>query len=326
MRIGIDLMGGDTPPTHLFEGVYSAAAELEPSHTLVLYATPNVIGKIAPRCQKNSRSAQIECVPCPDVIEMEEEPVASVKRKPQASLVVGLEALANRTIDGFVSCGNTGALVAAAVLHLNKFPKVLRPALVATLPSEKGPVVVIDVGGSTTSKARHLIQFALLGSVYQQAIYQVQRPRVGLLNIGVESKKGREEIQAAYHQLEALSHQENRIIFAGNVEGRDIFKGDVDVIVTDGFTGNVLLKTAEGTAAFVFDVLKANRPSDPTTATLGKQLCDEQQCGALLCGVDRLVMKVHGNATPQTLHRALLKAAACIQSDCISQMASLYTR
>lgn len=313
-------MGGDTPPAHLFEGVFSAAATLEPAHTLVIYASSEVIGKIS----SSSSKVRIECVPCREVIFMEEEPVASVKKKSQSSLVLGLEALANRALDGFISCGNTGALVAGAVLFLNKFPKVLRPALIATLPSEKGPVVVLDVGGTTACKARHLIQFALLGSAYQRVINNVHKPRVGLLNIGVESKKGREEIQSAYQQLKTVG--KDQMVFAGNVEGRDIFKGDVEVIVTDGFTGNVLLKTAEGTAAFVFDVLKARHSSDAATVTLSKQLCEEQQCGALLCGVDRLVMKVHGNATAQTLHRAILKTAELVASDCVARLHQLYQK
>lgn len=315
-------MGADTAPVLLFEGVVAAAAALGVNYTLVVYATPQVLAEIASQCKKVSNHATIEWDPCHEVIEMDEEPVVSVKKKQKASLVLGLRSLANRSIDAFVSCGNTGALVTASVLFLNKFPKILRPALIATLPSEKGPVVVIDVGGSTACKARNLVQFALLGAAYQRVIHGVNKPVVGLLNIGIESKKGRDEIREAYNQLETLA-SEGAIAFAGNVEGRDVFKGAVEVIVTDGFTGNVLLKTAEGTAAFVFDMLKARHQKDSATLSFGKQLCEEQQCGALLCGVDRTVLKVHGNSSPQTLHRAILKAVSCVQSDSVSRMKAL---
>jgi glycerol-3-phosphate acyltransferase PlsX len=313
-------MGADSDPQLLFEGVLSAVPQLPPKHTLVVYCTKDVHSKISTKSQ-----SLIQCHIVDDFIAMEEAPVASVKAKRNSSLVAGLQALAAKEIDAFVSCGNTGSVVAGAVLLLKKFPKILRPGLIATLPSKKGPVVVIDVGGSTTLKSRHLMQFALLGAAYHAAMYGTQKPTVGLLNVGIESKKGRDEVRDAYRRLEIMAGQSRgRWGFSGNVEGRELFSGDVDVIVTDGFTGNVLLKTAEGTAAFVFDVIKKGLGDGGGKGldAVCKRFSEEQQSGALLCGVEDVVIKIHGDASPHSVRQGILKAYLCVADGVVPRIRS----
>lgn len=312
MRIGVDLMGADSAPLALFQGVLSAAAQI--SSSLVVYLTKDVQRSFP------AKHSSIKYVVVDDFISMDEAPVAAVRTKPKSSLVIGLCALAKGDIDAFVTCGNTGAVVAGSVLFLKKFPKILRPGLVATLPSKKGPVVVIDVGGSPTAKARHLMQFSTLGIAYHTAMYGTQKPSVGLLNIGSESKKGSEEVRIAYQQL---ANMHGPWTFSGNVEGRDLYSGDVDVVVTDGFTGNILLKTAEGTAAFVFDMIKDKKVSMDASC---EKFCEEQQSGALLCGIEGTIIKVHGNASAQSLHQAIVKAALCVDKDITSHIKSFLER
>lgn len=314
MRIGIDLMGGDTPAEHLFPAILEAAIQLASDCTLVVIATKPVVDSLSSLAARRGMcfGATLEYHTAQDVISMDDDPLEAIRRKKDASLVVGIHLLKNGLLDAFVSCGNTGALIAGATLFLPLLPGVERPALLVSLPTKKGPVAVLDVGGNLSCKAQDLVQFAFQGASYQRTMHGVKIPRVGLLNVGVESKKGTPELRQTFEQLQAYTldavarGETPKLKFEGNVEGRDIFDGVVDVLVTDGFSGNILLKTAEGVARFIFDELKvettvhSGKAFDEYTA-LKKQFNYSEYPGAIVCGVDRVLVKVHGNAKSETL-------------------------
>lgn len=319
-------MGGDTPPHLLFPAILDAAGHFATSASLLVLATPPVIKTLSASLGKKSKGnklAQIDFHPVDDVIHMEDDPIWAVRNKKESSLVVGMRLLKKNRIDALVSCGNTGALVAGATTILRLLPHVKRAALLVALPTKKGSLAVLDVGGNVSCKAEHLVQFALLGAAYQSAIARIAVPKVGLLNIGTESKKGTEEVCKAYDILKG--HYQNpsaALCFAGNVEGRDVFSGSIDVLVTDGFTGNVLLKTAEGVAAFILEnVDEAIGDEDSAKqmlAALHKQFNYTEHPGAMICGADGVVIKVHGNATAQALFASILKAAECVTKQVVA--------
>lgn len=335
MRIGIDLMGSDTPPHQLFEAVLQAAERFGAPHVLLVIATKAVVDQLLPLMSptQNNQHASITFQVVADSIAMADEPLGAVRRKKGSSIVVGMRMLKKRQIDAFVSCGNTGALVASAALSLPRLPGIMRPALLASLPTEKGAVSVIDVGGNVSCKAHHLVQYAYLGGAYQRAVKGIDSPKVGLLNIGSESKKGTKEVQQAYDLLKAHYHEQvlagvpPYMDFVGNVEGRDVFKGAVDVLITDGFTGNVLLKTAEGVASLIFGSLAKSSQAEGVTDvfnkvsnSLQKQFNYAEYPGAIICGVDGVVVKVHGYATAKALLSSIIGAADCVQKEVISRI------
>ena len=261
---------------------------------------------------------------------MSDNPLDAVRRKKGSSMLIGMRMLKDKKLDALVSCGNTGALIASAALSLPLLTGVSRPALLVPLPTKKGPVAVLDVGGNVSCKAQHLVQFGFLGAAYQRAVQGIDVPTVGLLNIGIESKKGTADLRQAFDLLQTHSQKliasgsSPRMHFVGNVEARDVFNGTVNVLVTDGFAGNILLKTAEGVAAFIFDTLK---PSVKECESVGfqaafseveKQFNYAEYPGAILCGVDGVVVKVHGNATADALRISILAAAQCVQKRVIT--------
>lgn len=278
LTLGVDLLGGDTPPHQLLPAVVQAAERLPHCHFCVYGPTID--------------TPRIRSVPTQEFITMDDDPLEAVRLKPNASLSLALKDLQAQHTDALVSIGNTGALVTGAILHLEKLPGILRPALLALLPTRKGVLAVIDVGANVTCRAVHLQQFAELGVAYMQKQYGIQHPRVGLLNIGVESQKGRAEMREAYQLLQA-----SPLNFVGNIEGTVAFHGNVDVLVTDGFSGNVFLKASEGMASFIFE-----------ESHLEQRFNYEEYPGALLCGLSRTVIKCHGNSGPNALLHALLAA------------------
>jgi len=325
-------MEGDSSPHLLFPAVLQAASMLDLSHQFLVIVTKDVAEKLserlnAPENVKVRPSIAFHVVA--DTIAMEDDPLGAVRRKKGSSIVVGMRLLKKRRIDAFVSCGNTGALIASAALSLPKLPGIKRPALLAALPAERGSVAVIDVGGNVYCKARHLIQFAYLGAAYQRAVNDIPVPTIGLLNVGIESKKGTQELREVYEFLEAhcqpkLGETAFGMKFVGNMEGRDVFKGEVDVLVTDGFTGNVLLKTAEGAASFIFssliETLKDNLSVDlkQVLSELQKQFNYAEYPGAIVCGVEGIVIKAHGSASAGALLNSILGAVNYVQRGIIS--------
>ena len=283
-------MGSDNAPAALLSAAASLLPFLPPYIELIAIGTPD--------CEKDAKSLGLSFHPARESIEMEESPLLALRRKKQASLCVGLRLLKENKLGAFVSAGNTGALVSASKMILGTFPDIARPALLALMPTKKRPVAVLDVGANLQAKAAQLVQFARLGAAYQKA-RGIENPRVGILNIGSEASKGTSEIRLAYKELS------KRSFFAGNIEGKSVFDGDVDVLVTDGFTGNVFLKTAEGIASLVLDRLHARIPATALKDIQGhlddlqRHLHYAQHPGALLCGVKGTVVKCHGYSTPE---------------------------
>lgn len=224
---------------------------------------------------------------------MHDVPLIAVRQKKRATLVQGVRA-AHTELDAFISCANTGALVAAASLFLPTFCGIERPALLAEVPAERGSIAVLDVGGMVQASAKRLVQCAFLGTAYQSVVKRPKkRVRVGLLNIGVEAMKGTETLQEAHHMLSAIGTHAP-FDFVGNIEPRDAFTSDIDVLISDGFTGNVFVKTAEGVAAFLSRHVK-----EPILLPEG---------GAELVGVEGLVVKCHGSASEAALVHAIVKS------------------
>lgn len=327
MRIGIDLMGCDTPPKQLYQAVLQVAEDLDSSYNLIVFATDSVIEEAAtlkdPAAPSTKQTAKIKFFPIKEVITMGDEPLSAIRHKKNSSLVTGIRLLKKRQLDAFVSAGNTGALIASSTLSLPLLPGIKRPALLAVVPSERGNVVVIDVGGNVSCKARHLIQFAKLGAAYQRSIEGIESPSVGLLNIGVESKKGTSELRQAYQWLE--DHREQlSLSFHGNIEGREIFQGAVDVVITDGFTGNVLLKSIEGVSSFILDTIVqdcgSNPGMGPALEKLHKRFNYAEYPGAIVCGIDRVVVKCHGNSTPTAFLNGIRGAVRLVQHQFVEKI------
>lgn len=314
MRIGVDLMGSDSSPSFLFQAILQAAEEF-PHLDLIVFVTQSALDEILAQYSFDfpRRKGHLEFHIVSEVIEMQDDPLVAFRRKKNSSIVLGIKGLKKRYLDGFVSAGNTGALIAGAAVSLPLLPGIKRPALLANLPTEKGSVVVVDVGGNVSCKAFHLVQFAKLAVSYQQRYAGIEKPLVGLLNIGVESKKGTSEVRQAYQMLQEMRNRDE-IAFAGNIEARAIFTGVVDVLVTDGFTGNVLLKSVEGTSSFILQQLNtafhltAPDQKQAILRILHQQFDHEEHSGAVICGVDRVIVKCHGQSSSKGIFRGIQKA------------------
>ncbi|MBA2369112.1 MAG: phosphate acyltransferase PlsX [Candidatus Protochlamydia sp.] len=323
-------MGSESLPATLFESIMHAAFKL-PHVSFLIFATSPAIQEISQLKQFQDFILKVDSPVkfhiIDEVIDMDDEPVAAVRQKKNSSLVVGLRLLKRKQLSAFISAGNTGALITGAAIFLPKLPGIKRPALLATLPTEKGEVAVIDVGGNVLCKAHHLAQFAAMGAAYQRCCYGIKLPRVGLLNIGVESKKGTSEVQRAYKILqEHHAKGTSRMEFVGNIEGRGVFQGEADVLVTDGFTGNVLLKTSEGVSVFLLNQLKhiVKNTMQGQKASVFYDLTSrfdyEEHCGAIICGVDSIVIKCHGKSSVKGFFNGIKGAVALAENDFIAQL------
>jgi len=270
-----------------------------------------------------------------DFISMDENPLTVLRKKQQASMFIGLRLLKQKKINAFVSSGNTGALVIGAKTILTCLPHILRPAFLALMPTKKQPVAVLDLGANVQCKAIHLMQFAMMGSAYltSRNIHSGQGtklPRIGILNIGSESMKGTSELRLAYHTLQTLPNAPFQ--FCGNIEGKSVFDGDVDALITDGFIGNIFLKTAEGIASLLLDQITSKLPKEALNMLGGpfldlqKRLHYAEYPGALLVGVKGIVIKCHGYATPQAFINGILEAIHLSNENFMETFSSLLQR
>lgn len=313
VRIGIDLMGGDTPPEDLFQGVIQLINEKFDAEMIVI-ATSDVLQDI---------DSPVEVMRAKDVIEMDDDPLLAVRRKKESSMAIGLQLLKEKRIDAFISVGNTGALLLTVKRHLPKLPGIDRPALLAILPTLGKEIAVLDVGANLSLKPKHLYQLASMGIAYQTS-RGVKNPTVGLLNIGSESKKGTAYHQEVYQALEALNR--DTPTFIGNIEGKQAFRGDIDVLVTDGFTGNIFLKTAEGCAAFILDEIEQKSLTNTTPEIksmllkLKTRLHWTEYPGAILAGIDGVVVKCHGDSSPIALMNGIKGAYRLVKHDFLNQI------
>ena len=308
-------MGGDTSPEVLFSAVINAADEIEPKYRLAVFVGREYESLLPKR-------SNIDIIYTSDTVLMDDDPLYAARKKTSSSMAEGIKALKENRIAAFVSTGNTGALTAMATLELEKLPSVLRPALMALLPTEKGHVAVLDVGANVASRPQNLLQFAQMGAAYQKCVNSLSCPKVGLLNIGVEARKGTKKTREAYGTIEKYSQSNTQLFqFEGNIEGRDVFHGKVDVLVTDGFTGNVFLKTCEGVSSFVIEYIHSKvKAKKNIFFDFERLLHYEAYPGAILAGIASLVIKSHGNSSSKALFSSILGAKKLLEADLIEKM------
>ncbi|MEO5989333.1 MAG: phosphate acyltransferase PlsX [Candidatus Eisenbacteria bacterium] len=318
-RIGIDAMGGDFGPLPVAEGAALALREWPGRFQLTLVGDEGQIRSELDRA--HIPRGAVEVVHAAETVDMAAKAVVSARRT-NTSLGVLTQLHKERKVDAIFSAGNTGAVMTTALLGLGRMKGVSRPALAAVFPSVGGHTVVLDVGANAEVKASYLVQFAHMGAVYARYLLGVQNPRVGLLSIGEEESKGNALVLEAYPLLKQAQH----LGFIGNVEGRDIFKDTVDVVVTDGFTGNVVLKTAESAERFMRESLKAQIKGDPLALVgaflmrpalqrLKAQLDWEEQGAVPLLGVNGVCFIGHGSSGPRAFRSAIGTLATFVEQN-----------
>ncbi len=319
MRIALDALGTDQAPSAELAGVASFLASASDDVTVVLVGDEMQLRASLASLEPQVGAGRIEVVHAPDRISPGESPATAIRRRPESSIVVGTRLQKSGDVDAFVSAGSTGAVMAASLIFLRPLAGVDRPAIGTVLPTARGPVLMLDAGANVDCKPRHLEQFARLGQIYAQDLLGIPEPRVGLLNIGEEPEKG-DELAVEAHRLLSASP---RIRFVGNVEGREIVRGACDVLVCDGFVGNVLLKFYESVSAFIIQLLRAELQrtgAQLDTERAFRVLDYAEYGGAPLLGINGLTVICHGASTPKAIHAALGFAARAVRSDMLAHM------
>src|SRR6266849_4410786 len=309
--IAVDAMGGDEAPTHIVDGALAAARHFDLGVTLVGPAS-RLEDELARHPGADLHRVRI--VNADAVVEMAESPAAALRRKPTASIRVAAEAVARGEASALFSAGHTGATVMAAHAAFGMLPGVDRPALAATIPTRRRPAVLLDVGASAECRPQHLLQFAVMGDVYTRVVFEIVSPRVGLLSTGAEATKGNELTREAHRLLKTVP-----LNFVGNVEARDVYSGKADVIVCDGFTGNVALKISEGLVEVVEGLLREEL-SSTVTMRVGSLLTRRalrrfrrrvdysEYGGAPLLGVASVTIVGHGRSSAKAVRKAIAMA------------------
>ena len=307
MKIGIDILGGDFAPDCNISGAILAQKELPQDATIVLIGDQEQI--LSSLTSRGVNPELFEIVHAPDVITMDDHPTKAIPQKPNSSIAVGFELLANKELDAFASTGNTGAMLVGAIYKIHTVPGIHRPCITSVLPTIDGDnSILLDVGSNSDCKPETLAQFAVLGSLYSKNVYGVKNPKIGLLNIGEEASKGN-LLTVATHKL--LLETEN-INFIGNIEGRDIFSGKADVIVCDGFTGNIVLKEAEG----IFTLMKKRGIKDEYFDRFNY----ENYGGTPILGVQGNVIIGHGISNDKEVNNMILHSYEVAKSGLASKV------
>lgn len=319
--LGIDLMESANQATDLLDQIILFAKKRE-DVDFVFFAKKDLKPKIKEIEKKHGFS--IEVIFTEHSISMDEDPLLAIRRKKESTIFEGMRNLKDEKIDAFISCGNTGALMVGATMIVGTMSSISRPALLALIPTKTNLTAILDVGASISYSSDHLVQFALLGAAFQKA-RNLKKPQVGLLNIGTEQKKGTFQHQKAYLELSKIKDHFN---FVGNVEGKAVFDGTVDVLVTDGFTGNIFLKTSEGLASFVLDKIDQNFSNEKRheifdiLKDLKKRLYYAEYPGALLIGAQKIVIKCHGYSSIKGVLSAITGTIDLVKKDIISSIKS----
>jgi glycerol-3-phosphate acyltransferase PlsX len=323
VRIAVDAMGGDEAPAAIVDGAVAAARHRD---VRVMLVGPTAAIEAALGSHPDWRSLSLEVIEAPDVIGMADSPVASLRRKPRASIRVAAELVASKRAAALFSAGSTGATVMAAHAAFGMIPGVDRPALATTIPTRRNPTVLLDAGANVECRPQHLLHFAVMGVVYARLALRVERPRVGLLSIGEEETKGNDLTREAHRLLKAAP-----INFIGNVEGRDVYSGAADVIVCDGFTGNIALKIGEGLVETV-EALLSEELQGTFSSQVGyllarrafrrfrKRVDYSEYGGAPLLGVAGLTFVGHGRSSPKAVRNAIAMAYRFATSDFIHRV------
>ena len=304
-------MGGDFAPTNVIAGALEALRETDNRFEVVFVGPQDLLRQELPA---SSSGDAFSIVHASQVIDMHDGPTAALKQKKDSTIAVGITLHKEGKADAFVSAGNTGAVMSASTLILGRIEGVGRPTIGAFFPSEQGPVLIVDAGANVDCKPRHLFEFGTMGSIYVQEMFGVDAPTVGLLNIGEEETKGNEAAKEAHEMLRT-----GKLHFVGNVEGRDILAGAAQVVVCDGFVGNVLLKFGESVPAFLKGRLKEHAQGGLLTKMAGllmrktlrsalKSLDYEEHGGVPVLGVNGVSIIGHGKSTPKAFKNMILKA------------------
>ena len=317
MRIALDAMGTDRHPGVEVQGALQALRELPGDFSLVLVGDHAKIEAELVKAGEYPRD-RLDIVHASQTIAASDSPAAAVRRKPDSSIVIGLTLHKQGNVDAFVSAGNTGAVMAASLFLLGTLPGVARPTVATTLPTAKGPMLLSDAGANVDCKPQHLLQFAQLAAVYVKDVLGIADPRIGLLNIGEEPEKGNELAVETYRLL-----SESNLNFIGNVEGRDIIRGVCDVLVADGFVGNVLLKFYESVATFMYRLVAKGLGEKAADVDLDRifHLFDwTEYGGAPLLGVNGVSIICHGGSPPRAICNAIRVAIQAVENRMIGHI------
>ncbi|WP_429970947.1 phosphate acyltransferase PlsX [Fructilactobacillus sp. Tb1] len=332
IRLAVDAMGGDDAPESVVEGVELARNERDDIEFL-LFGDEKQIRPLL------SDDKNIKIIQADEVITMEDEPVRAVKRKKNSSLVLAAKAVKNGDADALVSIGSSGALLVASLLILGRIKGIDRPGFTATMPvmnSDRG-FTMVDAGANADAKVANIEQYALLGKYYSEHVSHVKNPRVGLINNGTEADKG-DMIHRKMHDALQVMGDNGEINFIGNIESRELLNGVADVVVTDGFTGNAVLKSIEGTAMSIMGMLKDSIMHGGIKAKLGALLLKDslkkmankmdykRYGGAVLLGIKSPVVKGHGNSDPKTVKYVLFNAAEIVKSGYVESVKNHFTK
>jgi len=324
MRIAIDAMGGDHAPALIVQGALEAAAEW-PDTELLLVGDTAIIESFI----KGQKPSNITICHADEVIAADDEPVKAVRRKKNSSMVVAGQLVREKQADAMLSAGNTGALMTTGLLVVGRLDGIERPGLAPLLPTkDKVGTLALDLGANMDAKPEHLLQYAIMGSIYRSKVHGIEKPRVGLLNVGTEAKKGNELTKEAFDLLENAP-----IHFVGNVEARDVLSGQCDVLVCDGFAGNIMLKSLEGTAGMIFSLLKdafkhsmltklAAAVMMPRLREMKGMMDYKEHGGAPLLGLNGLVVKCHGSSDAIAVKNAVRQARIAIQGNLTESIAA----
>jgi glycerol-3-phosphate acyltransferase PlsX len=316
MKIALDAMGGDYAPSEIVKGAIEALPEIK--STIVLVGNKTLIDKELNKYKFDNH--RIEIVHAEQVIEMHEHPAFAVKEKEDSSIVKSIKLIKEEKVDGVVSAGNTGAVMSSALLYLGRLKGIKRPAITTVLPTiNNTPTIMLDIGANVDCKKEYLVQFALMGKIYMESIFGIENPKIALLNIGEEEGKGNQLVQETYSLLKNNPY----FNFYGNVEGKDLFKGIVNIIICDGFVGNIAIKTAEGVAETLFELISKELKSSwwsiilalllkPKFRNVKKSMDYSEFGGAPLLGINGNVIISHGRSKSKAIKNAIKLAERVI--------------
>ena len=324
LRIAVDAMGGDLGPAEVVDGVIKAAGERNPDTSLILVGDQDVIQRELGRHKPTPQS--ISVYHASQTIEMTDKPREAFRKKPDASVVVAARLVKDGESDAFISIGNTGAAMASAIFLLRPVAGIDRPAIATPLPSLRGTVVLVDAGANVDCSPRQLLEFAQMGEVYSRIVLGHQNPKVGLLSNGSEASKGNELTRQAHLLL-----KESLPSFIGNIEGTDVFRGHVDVVVCDGFDGNIVLKVGEGVAEMVMDMIRQELtrhrwmklillPLRNAIRTLRNRIDYREFGGAPLLGVNGVCIIGHGRSDARAIVNAIKVAEIAVRNDLVNEI------
>jgi len=309
MRIAIDAMGGDNAPDDIIAGVLESIELLAEEDELILVGPESEIEARLP--SKPSRRSNISVVHAPDIIAMDDVPIESLRRKPKSSIAMIAKLAKRDQADAVISAGNTGACVAAFQMRMRNLPGVNRPGIAVVFPTPGGLVTICDVGANIACKPIHLYQYGVMASVYSKYLLGIENPRVGLMSIGSEDAKGNELVKKTH----GLMKSDPKMNFIGNIEGRDIFIGACEVVIAEGFVGNVILKLTEGLVDGLFKAIKQELMEEkirlamkfkPVMKRIYKKYDYNEYGGALLLGVNGTAVICHGSSQSRTIKNAIL--------------------